>query len=84
MSDSINSINFEAQILNMSRKFVDLSVVHRRNMGKEGNIDNGFWHNKSISQRLEAAITMIQAAYQDTNFVKGKVNRQLISMRKQA
>lgn len=68
----------------MSRKFVDLSVVHRRNMGKEGNIDSGFWHDKSITQRLEAAITMIQVAYQDINFVKGKVNRQLISMRKQA
>lgn len=66
----------------MSRKFVDLSVVHSRNMEKEGNIDNGYWHNKSIPQRLEAAITMIEVAYQDIHFVKGKVNRQLISMRK--
>ncbi len=53
-------------------------------MGKEGNIDSGFWHDKSIPQRLEATITMIQVAYQDINFVKGKVNRQLISMRKKA
>ena len=66
----------------MSRKFVDLSVVHSRNMEKERNIDNGFWLDKSIPQRLEAAITMIEVAYQDIHFVKRKVNRQLISMRK--
>ena len=66
----------------MSRKFVDLSVIHFRNMENEGNIDNGFWHDKSIFQRLEAAISMIKAAYQEKDFVKGKVDRQLISMRK--
>jgi hypothetical protein len=66
----------------MLRKLVDISVLHKRKIEEEGNIDNGFWHDKSIQQRLNAAITMIQVAYQDINFVKGKVDRQLISMRK--
>lgn len=68
----------------MSRKFVDLSVIHFRNMENEGNIDKGFWHDKSIFQRLEAAVSMIKAAYQEKDFVKGKVDRRLISMRKHA
>ena len=61
-----------------------ISQMQKQGVEKEGNIDNGYWHNKSIPQRLEAAITMIEVAYQDIHFVKGRVNRQLISMRKQA
>lgn len=65
------------------RKFVELSSLGFRKMETDGNIDLGFWHNKTLAQRIEGAITMIKVAFQEPDFIHQKVDRSIISSRKQ-
>jgi hypothetical protein len=64
------------------RRFVDISNLGFRKMDSDGNIDLRFWHNKTIAQRIEGAITMIKVAFQEPDFVHQKVDRSIISIRK--
>jgi hypothetical protein len=53
-------------------------------METRGNIDLGYWHNKTIAQRLEGAITLIKVAYQEPDFIHKKVDRTALSFRKRS
>ena len=64
------------------RKFVDITELGLRKMEKDGNIDLGFWHGKSQEQRIEAAVTMIKASFQEPDFIHKKVDKSIISLRK--
>ena len=64
------------------RRFVDISNLGFRKMDSDGNIDLRFWHNKTIAQRIEGAITMIKVAFQEPDFVHQKVDRSIICIRK--
>jgi hypothetical protein len=68
----------------MPRKFVDTSIIEMRNMKKDGNIDRSFWHSSTIQERLKATATMISVAFQEPNFLKKKVDRTYIEMKKRA
>lgn len=67
----------------MKRNYVDITVYGPRNMEKDGNIDFGYWHDKSIEEKLKAAVKMIAAAFQEPFFVSKKVDRTIYSARKQ-
>lgn len=64
------------------RKFVDMAELGSRKMETDGNIDLGFWQDKSLVQRIEAAVTMIKIAFQEPDFISQKVDRSIISIRK--
>lgn len=66
----------------MSRSFVDIEIFSSRNMERDGNIDNQYWFDKTIEQKLAASITMIEVAFNTTNFIRQKVDKQSISIRK--
>lgn len=68
----------------MQRKFVDISLYESRNMSKDGNIDFGFWFDKTNEEKLSAAARMIEVAFQEPMFLKKKVDRQIFSARKQS
>jgi hypothetical protein len=66
------------------RKFVDISDIGFRKIEMDANIDKGFWHHKSIAQRIEAAINMIKVAYQEPDFTHKRVDRTALSFRKRS
>jgi hypothetical protein len=66
------------------RKFVDMAELGLKKMETRGNIDLGYWHNKTIAQRLEGAITLIKVAYQEPDFIHKKVDRTALSFRKRS
>jgi hypothetical protein len=57
----------------MSGKFVDTSTFEARNMEKDGNIDFGYWHEKTIEERLRAAMEMIAVAFNEPLFLNKKL-----------
>jgi hypothetical protein len=63
----------------MKRTFVDTDVISSRNMSKDGNIDYQFWFDKSIEERLVAAVAMIEVSFNTTNFIAQKVDRNIFS-----
>jgi len=63
----------------VKRAFVDLNTFSSRNMSKDGNIDYQFWFDKTIEEKLAAAIVMIEVSFNIKNFTKQKVDRTLIS-----
>jgi hypothetical protein len=67
----------------MTRKFVDISHYESRNMSQDGNIDFGFWFDKTNEEKLSAAARMIEVAFQEPMFIKTKVDRSIFSERKQ-
>lgn len=67
----------------MQRKFVDTTHFESRNMSKDGNIDFGYWFDKTHEQKLAAAARMIEVAFQEPMFLTKKVDRQIFSARKQ-
>ena len=66
----------------MKRKFVDINLYESRNMVQDGNVDYKFWFNKSIEERLAAAIVMIEFAFQTSDFTKQKVDRTIFAASK--
>jgi hypothetical protein len=66
----------------MTRKFVDISVYESRNMSKDGNIDAGYWFNKTNEERLAAAARMIEVAFREPLFVSKKCDRKIFCVRK--
>ena len=63
----------------MKRAFVDVEIYTSRNMSKDNNIDYQFWFDKTIEERLAASIVMIENSFNTKDFVKQKVDRQIIS-----
>ena len=63
----------------MHRKFVDTGTFEARNMEKDGNIDLGYWHNKTIEERLRAAAQMTAVVYNEPLFITKKVDRTIFS-----
>jgi hypothetical protein len=51
-------------------------------MERDGNIDFGYWHDKTINERLEAAARMIEIAFDEPDFLTKKVDRTIINIRK--
>ena len=67
----------------MHRKFVDTGTFEARNMEKDGNIDLGYWHDKTIEEKLRAAAQMIAVAFNEPFFLSKKIDRNIFSARKQ-
>ena len=63
----------------MKRAFVDLNTFSSRNVTKDGNIDYQFWFDKTIEEKLAAAVVMIEVSFNTKNFTKQKVDRTQIS-----
>lgn len=63
----------------MKRTFVDTGVISSRKMSEDGNIDYQFWFDKSIEERLAAAVAMIEVSFNTTNFTTQKVDRTIFS-----
>jgi hypothetical protein len=66
----------------VKRAFVDINTFSSRNMSKDGNIDYQFWFDKTIEEKLAAAVVMIEVSFNSKNFTKQKVDRTLISSHK--
>jgi hypothetical protein len=66
----------------MKRAFVDVDCFTSRNMSKDGNIDYQFWFDKTIEEKLAAAVIMIEVSFNTKNFINQKVDRTLISSHK--
>ena len=63
----------------MKRAFVDVEIYTSRNMSKDNNIDYQFWFDKTIEERLADSIVMNETSFNTKDFVKQKVDRQIIS-----
>ncbi len=63
----------------MKRAFVDIETYSSRNMTKDKNIDYQYWFDKSIEEKLSASISMIEVSFNTKNFVKQKVDRNILS-----
>jgi hypothetical protein len=63
----------------MKRAFVDIDTYSSRNMTKDKNIDYQYWFDKSIEEKLTASISMIEVSFNTRNFVKQKVDRNILS-----
>lgn len=68
----------------MKRIFVDTDEIATRKMAKDGNIDFQYWFDKSIEERLSAAVSMIEVSYKTTNFIYQKVDRNIFSSSKKS
>jgi hypothetical protein len=51
-------------------------------MEKDGNIDNNYWHNKTVEEKLQAAAIVTAAAFGEPDFLKKKVDRTIYTSRK--
>ena len=67
----------------MQRRYVDMTIVESRNMVEDGNVDYQYWFDKTNEEKLKAAAIMIAVAFQEPDFLKGKVDRTIFSSRKQ-
>ncbi len=63
----------------MKRTFVDTDIIASRKMSKDGNIDFQFWFDKTIEERLAAAVSMIEVSFKTINFTGQKVDRNIFS-----
>jgi len=68
----------------MKRAFVDVETYTSRNMSKDKNIDNQFWFDKTIQEKLAASVAMIELSFNTKDFVKNKVDRKQLSSYKRA
>ena len=66
----------------MKRRFIDTTVFSARKMEEDGNIDRGYWLNKTSDERLAAAARMIEVAFQEPAFLSKKVDRSIINIRR--
>ncbi len=66
----------------MKRKFLDTTVFSARKMERDGNVDRGYWLNKTVGERLEAAARMIEVAFQEPLFLSKKVDRSIFEIRR--
>lgn len=66
----------------MKKMFLDRTVFEARNMEKDGNIDNNYWHDKTVEEKMEAAAIVTAAAFGEPDFLKKKVDRTIFTSRK--
>ena len=66
----------------MKNSFLDRTVFEARNMTKDGNIDNNYWHDKSIEEKMQAAAIVTAAAFGEPDFLKKKVESTIFTSRK--
>lgn len=66
----------------MKTSFLDRTVFEARNMTKDGNIDNNYWHDKSIEEKMQAAAIVTAAAFGEPDFLKKKVESTIFTSRK--
>ena len=66
----------------MRKVFLDRTFFEARNMEKDGNIDNNYWHNKTVEEKLQAAAIVTAAAFGEPDFLKKKVDRTIYTSRK--
>ena len=66
------------------RKLVtrQVTVFEARSMERDGNIDHNYWHDKTIEERLQAAVIVTAAAFGEPDFLKKKVDRTFFTARK--
>lgn len=60
----------------------DRSVFDAYRMSEHGNIDNQYWKNKTVEERLAAAAITIELAFGIKDYWEGKVDRTVFSSRK--
>ena len=60
----------------MKRAFVTYAS---RKMSKDDNIDYRFWWDKTLEEKLAAAVVMIETSFNIKDFVNQKVDRKIIS-----
>ena len=63
----------------MKRAFVDVDTYASRKMSKDDNIDYRFWWDKTLEEKLAAAVVMIETSFNIKDFVNQKVDRRIIS-----
>jgi hypothetical protein len=63
----------------MKRAFVDVDTYASRKMSKDDNIDYRFWWDKTLEEKLAAAVVMIETSFNIKDFVNQKVDRKIIS-----
>ena len=63
----------------MKRAFVDVDTYASRKMSKDDNIDYRFWWDKTLEEKLAAAVVMIETSFNIKDFVNQKVDRKLMS-----
>ena len=63
----------------MKRAFVDVDTYASRKMSKDDNIDYRFWWDKTLEEKLDAAVVMIETSFNIKDFVNQKVDRKIIS-----
>lgn len=66
----------------MKKMFLDRTVFEARNMEKDGNIDNNYWHDKTVEEKMQAAAIVTAAAFGEPDFLKKKVDRTIFTSRK--
>ena len=57
------------------KRLMDITAFEARSMEHDGNIDFGYWFNKSVEERLHAAAIMNAAAFGQENFIKGRIDK---------
>ena len=62
---------------------VDKTFFKASNLELQGNADYKFWFDKTIEERLAAAIIMISVSFRQPDFMKQLVDRTHFSARKQ-
>lgn len=62
---------------------VDKTIIKASKLEKQGNADFQYWFDKSIEERLAAAMIMIAVSFREPEFMKKKVERTIFSSRKQ-
>ncbi|MDZ4793352.1 MAG: hypothetical protein SGI83_03655 [Bacteroidota bacterium] len=69
----------------MQKKFsrIDKTFFKASKLDLEGNADYKFWFDKTIEERLAAAIIMTSVSFREPDFMNQLVDRTLFSARKQ-
>lgn len=63
----------------MKRTFVNVDTYASIKMSKDDNIDYQFWWDKTLEEKLAAAVVMIETSFNTKDFVNQKVDRKLMS-----
>lgn len=61
---------------------MDKTAFRAYNMEEHGNIDMGYWKAKTVEERLEASIILIEAAYGIEDFLQHPVDKSVFTVRK--
>ena len=61
---------------------MDKTAFRAYNMEEHGNIGMGYWKTKTVEERLEASIILIEAAYGIENFLDHPVDKSVFTVRR--